>query len=287
MSDPILAHVEGAVLTLTFNRIEKKNAITTAMYSALADALTDQTNGVPGRLMGMMSGQPFPWGLGPDLHGAKQPHFAPPEASAGSFGHAGASGSLVWVDPAAGVAWAVLGPALQNLAELQSLVDDPARARTLQTLRTWTRNEGERLAPDFARHLIDFDLAANNGGWQWAASSGCDAQPVETGRCGDTVQEIEIRLPRRGVGPDLAGVSRYSVSRRHGADRVYRTTAQSAGALTLVLMGLIGLFLLVKSWDALRVSGLSFLTTAQWEPNGGVFGIAAVLLGTVLISFVE
>jgi len=29
----------------------------------------------------------------------------------------------------------------------------------------------------FARHLIDFDLAANNGGWQWAASTGCDAQP--------------------------------------------------------------------------------------------------------------
>ena len=29
----------------------------------------------------------------------------------------------------------------------------------------------------FAQHLLDFDLAANNGGWQWAASSGCDAQP--------------------------------------------------------------------------------------------------------------
>ena len=27
------------------------------------------------------------------------------------------------------------------------------------------------------RHLIDFDLASNNGGWQWAASTGCDAQP--------------------------------------------------------------------------------------------------------------
>ena len=25
--------------------------------------------------------------------------------------------------------------------------------------------------------LIDFDLPANNGGWQWAASTGCDAQP--------------------------------------------------------------------------------------------------------------
>jgi deoxyribodipyrimidine photo-lyase len=29
----------------------------------------------------------------------------------------------------------------------------------------------------FAQKLNDFDLAANNGGWQWAASSGCDAQP--------------------------------------------------------------------------------------------------------------
>jgi deoxyribodipyrimidine photo-lyase len=29
----------------------------------------------------------------------------------------------------------------------------------------------------FAEKLNDFDLAANNGGWQWAASSGCDAQP--------------------------------------------------------------------------------------------------------------
>ena len=29
----------------------------------------------------------------------------------------------------------------------------------------------------FAEHLLDFDLAANNGGWQWSSSSGCDAQP--------------------------------------------------------------------------------------------------------------
>ncbi|MBW8307607.1 MAG: DNA photolyase family protein [Thiobacillus sp.] len=29
----------------------------------------------------------------------------------------------------------------------------------------------------FAGKLIDFDLAANSGGWQWAASVGCDAQP--------------------------------------------------------------------------------------------------------------
>lgn len=29
----------------------------------------------------------------------------------------------------------------------------------------------------FAETLLDFDLAANNGGWQWSSSSGCDAQP--------------------------------------------------------------------------------------------------------------
>ncbi|MCZ7557921.1 MAG: DNA photolyase family protein [Bacteroidia bacterium] len=29
----------------------------------------------------------------------------------------------------------------------------------------------------FARHLLDFDLAANNGGWQWSASTGVDAAP--------------------------------------------------------------------------------------------------------------
>jgi len=36
----------------------------------------------------------------------------------------------------------------------------------------WRRGEAW-----FARHLNDFDLASNNGGWQWAASTGCDAQP--------------------------------------------------------------------------------------------------------------
>ncbi len=29
----------------------------------------------------------------------------------------------------------------------------------------------------FAQKLLDFDYAANNGGWQWAAGSGCDAAP--------------------------------------------------------------------------------------------------------------
>ena len=36
----------------------------------------------------------------------------------------------------------------------------------------WRRGEAY-----FALHLIDYDLASNVGGWQWAASTGCDAQP--------------------------------------------------------------------------------------------------------------
>jgi len=36
----------------------------------------------------------------------------------------------------------------------------------------WRRGEAW-----FAQQLNDYDLAANNGGWQWAASTGCDAQP--------------------------------------------------------------------------------------------------------------
>lgn len=34
--------------------------------------------------------------------------------------------------------------------------------------------QGERY---FAQKLLDYDCAANNGGWQWSASTGCDAQP--------------------------------------------------------------------------------------------------------------
>ena len=64
---------------------------------------------------------------------------------------------------------------------------------------------GERY---FAEKLNDFDLAANNGGWQWAASTGCDAQPWF--RIFNPVTQSEKFDPqgkfiRRYVG-ELAGV---------------------------------------------------------------------------------
>ena len=64
---------------------------------------------------------------------------------------------------------------------------------------------GERY---FAEHLIDFDLAANNGGWQWAASTGCDAQPwfrIFNPVTQSTRFDPEGRFIRRYV-PELARV---------------------------------------------------------------------------------
>ena len=43
---------------------------------------------------------------------------------------------------------------------------------TKHLLLDWRRGEAF-----FAKHLLDFDLASNNGGWQWAAGTGCDAAP--------------------------------------------------------------------------------------------------------------
>ena len=61
----------------------------------------------------------------------------------------------------------------------------------------------------FATHLNDFDLSANNGGWQWASSSGCDAQPYF--RIFNPVSQSEKFDPEgkfiRRYLPELAGLS--------------------------------------------------------------------------------
>ncbi|TVR81968.1 MAG: deoxyribodipyrimidine photo-lyase [Chitinophagaceae bacterium] len=43
---------------------------------------------------------------------------------------------------------------------------------TKHLLQDWRKGEAY-----FAEKLLDFELASNNGGWQWAAGSGCDAAP--------------------------------------------------------------------------------------------------------------
>jgi phosphate transport system permease protein len=74
--------------------------------------------------------------------------------------------------------------------------------------------------------------------------------------------------------------------RRPVADKIYRSVAYCSGGSTLAIMGLIGLFLVIKSWPALRHAKLSFLTETRWVPEGGHFGILAVLVGTFMIAMV-
>lgn len=68
----------------------------------------------------------------------------------------------------------------------------------------WRRGEAY-----FALALNDFDLAANNGGWQWAASTGCDAQPYF--RIFNPVTQSEKFDPQgrfiRKYVPELANLS--------------------------------------------------------------------------------
>lgn len=72
------------------------------------------------------------------------------------------------------------------------------------------------------------------------------------------------------------------------ADRLFLIGARGSGAVVLGIMLAVGGFLAYQAVRALRVSGFAFLTTETWDPNpeGGHFGIAAVLVGTVLIGLV-
>ena len=71
----------------------------------------------------------------------------------------------------------------------------------------WRRGEAY-----FAEKLNDFDLAANNGGWQWAASTGCDAQPyfrifnpvMQSQKFDPQGHFIRRYLPQLGRLPDAA-----------------------------------------------------------------------------------
>jgi len=68
-----------------------------------SEAIRNQTGALDGDIFNW---SPCPWGLGPELRGAKAPHWTP-EASADSFGHVGDSGCIVWTDPVRDTTWAI------------------------------------------------------------------------------------------------------------------------------------------------------------------------------------
>ena len=100
---------------------------------------------------------------------------------------------------------------------------------------------------------------------------------------------IPVHLgPREGLVVADAAVTlddaRDLVSRPSRADRAYAVVTSGAGSTALVIMLFIGGFLLLRATDAISAAGWGFLTTAKWQPEGGTFGIAAILTGTILIG---
>ena len=74
----------------------------------LAEATTVQFPGLSGVLPGLGRMEPNDWGLAFELRDAKSPHWTGSRNSGRTFGHFGASGAFLWVDPEAGLACGVL-----------------------------------------------------------------------------------------------------------------------------------------------------------------------------------
>jgi len=78
------------------------------------------------------------------------------------------------------------------------------------------------------------------------------------------------------------------------SDQIFRAVVTIGGMTSLVILGLIALFLSLKGISVLRVEQLSFLTESKWEvlqdAEGKVaestFGLAAMLIGTFLTALI-
>ena len=70
------------------------------------------------------------------------------------------------------------------------------------------------------------------------------------------------------------------------ADRIFRGALRSAGLSVLLITGFVGVFLLVRGWQALQVAKLSFFTTTVWQPDNKHFGVLGLLVGTIIIGLV-
>jgi CubicO group peptidase (beta-lactamase class C family) len=74
----------------------------------LDEATTTQFPGLAGVLPGFGRMEPNDWGLAFELRDAKSPHWTGSRNSPRTFGHFGAAGTFLWVDPEVGVACGVL-----------------------------------------------------------------------------------------------------------------------------------------------------------------------------------
>lgn len=75
--------------------------------------------------------------------------------------------------------------------------------------------------------------------------------------------------------------------RRELADNIFRSVTRGGGIIVLTIMVMVGFFLTSNAIPAIRSQGIfKFITTEAWTPDVNVFGIAAVLTGTILVAVV-
>ena len=76
------------------------------------------------------------------------------------------------------------------------------------------------------------------------------------------------------------------------SDKVFRFVVTSGGFTSLIILGLIALFLTLRGLPVFHQMGIKFVTGFDWnagDPDAGtpaVFGIGAMLIGTLVISFI-
>ena len=78
------------------------------------------------------------------------------------------------------------------------------------------------------------------------------------------------------------------------SDQIFRAVVTMGGMSSLVILGLIALFLSIKGFNVLKVEQLSFITESKWEvlQDGegkiaeSTFGLAAMLIGTFLSAII-
>ena len=79
------------------------------------------------------------------------------------------------------------------------------------------------------------------------------------------------------------------------SDKVFRSVVTAGGLSSLVILGLIAVFLGYRGFEVLRQEGIGFITHADWsittDDAGNVveshFGLAAMLVGTILCSLLQ
>ena len=94
--------------------------------------------------------------------------------------------------------------------------------------------------------------------------------------------------PNEPAGPPLGGGGALPTKKRFGMEAGFRGLSTAAGAMVLVIIVAIAIFLISKAVPALQADTENFLTFKQWFPNETQprFGIAALAFGTLLTSVI-